>query len=173
MTIIISMNVVDNLNSVQVINKPCVWSSTMRLSTFCGLHRDTEQYLLLISNVDLSKKELEKTTCEYSVCKYFTDRTRDRRLEVSPTQDTAQIWPRHRWASTSAFISAISDIRHRHILFRYRTKTCRTKFFHSHIGRVNIDIIFRSAIRLNQHRIFRYLKLINSSQMTRVRLYDI
>jgi hypothetical protein len=27
----------------QVINKPCVCSSTMRLSTFCGLHRDTEQ----------------------------------------------------------------------------------------------------------------------------------
>jgi hypothetical protein len=37
------MNVVDNLNSVWVINKPCVYSSTMRLSTFCGLHRDTEQ----------------------------------------------------------------------------------------------------------------------------------
>ncbi len=36
------MNVVDNLNSVQVINKPCVYSSTMRLSTFCGLHRDAE-----------------------------------------------------------------------------------------------------------------------------------
>ncbi len=40
------MNVVDNLNSVQVINKPCVYSSTMRLSTFCGLHRDTEQGLI-------------------------------------------------------------------------------------------------------------------------------
>jgi hypothetical protein len=37
------MNVVDNLNSVKVINKPCVYSSTMRLSTFCGLHSDTEQ----------------------------------------------------------------------------------------------------------------------------------
>jgi hypothetical protein len=36
------MNVVDNLNSVKVINKPCVYSSTMRLSTSCGLHRDTE-----------------------------------------------------------------------------------------------------------------------------------
>jgi hypothetical protein len=43
MIIITRMNVVDNLNSVQVINKPCVYSSTMRLSTFCGLHRDTEQ----------------------------------------------------------------------------------------------------------------------------------
>ncbi len=40
------MNVVDNLNSVKVINKPCVCSSTMRLSTFCGLHRDTEQVLV-------------------------------------------------------------------------------------------------------------------------------
>jgi hypothetical protein len=37
------MNVVANLNSVYVINKPCVCSSTMRLSTFCGLRRDTEQ----------------------------------------------------------------------------------------------------------------------------------
>jgi hypothetical protein len=26
-------------------NKPCVYSSTMRLSTFCGLHRDTEHLL--------------------------------------------------------------------------------------------------------------------------------
>jgi hypothetical protein len=41
--IIIGMNVVDNLNSVQVINKPCVCSRTMRLSTFCGLRRDQEQ----------------------------------------------------------------------------------------------------------------------------------
>ncbi len=39
------MNVVDNLNSVQVINKPCVCSRTMRLSTFCGLRRDQEQHL--------------------------------------------------------------------------------------------------------------------------------
>jgi hypothetical protein len=41
--IIIGMNVVDNLNSVWVINKPCVCSRTMRLSTFCGLRRDQEQ----------------------------------------------------------------------------------------------------------------------------------
>jgi hypothetical protein len=41
--IIIGMNVVDNLNSVQVINKPCVCSRTMRLSTFCGLRPDQEQ----------------------------------------------------------------------------------------------------------------------------------
>ncbi len=40
---IIRMNVVDNLNSVWVINKPCVCTRTMRLSTSCGLHRDTEQ----------------------------------------------------------------------------------------------------------------------------------
>jgi hypothetical protein len=42
--IITRMNVVDNLNSVKVINKPCVYSTTMRLSTFCGLHRDSEQF---------------------------------------------------------------------------------------------------------------------------------
>jgi hypothetical protein len=41
--IIIRMNVVDNLNSVLVINKPCVCSRTMLLSTFCGLRRDQEQ----------------------------------------------------------------------------------------------------------------------------------
>ncbi len=45
MIIIIRMNVVDNLNSVMVINKPCVCSSAMRLSTFCGLHRDMEQFI--------------------------------------------------------------------------------------------------------------------------------
>ncbi len=38
--IIIRMNAVDNLNSVQVINKPCVCSSTMRLSSVCGLLGD-------------------------------------------------------------------------------------------------------------------------------------
>ncbi len=43
MYITIGVNVVANLNSVYVINKPCVYTSTMRLSTFCGLHRDTEQ----------------------------------------------------------------------------------------------------------------------------------
>ncbi len=41
--IIIGMNVVDNLNSVQVINKPCVCTRTMRLSTFSALRRDREQ----------------------------------------------------------------------------------------------------------------------------------
>ncbi len=47
MIIITGMNVVDNLNSVYVINKPCVCSSTMRLSTFCGLHRDTEHQMVI------------------------------------------------------------------------------------------------------------------------------
>ncbi len=76
----------------------------------------------------------------------------------------------HRWASISAFMLAISDInisyydigtkyvglnpfipiseefQYRHQLpFRYRTK--------------------------NQYRIFRYLKLINQSQMTRINFY--
>ncbi len=41
--IIIGMNVVDNLNSVKVINKPCVCTRTMRLSTFAALRRDQEQ----------------------------------------------------------------------------------------------------------------------------------
>jgi hypothetical protein len=44
------MNVVDNLNSVYVINKPCVCSRTMRLSTFCGLRRDQEQVDLQLHN---------------------------------------------------------------------------------------------------------------------------
>jgi hypothetical protein len=43
--IIIGMNVVDNLNSVTVINKPCVCSRTMRLSTFCGPRCDQEQFI--------------------------------------------------------------------------------------------------------------------------------
>jgi hypothetical protein len=46
--IIIGMNVVDNLNSVWVINKPCVCSRTMRLFTFCGLCRDQEQSLSML-----------------------------------------------------------------------------------------------------------------------------
>jgi hypothetical protein len=45
----------------------------------------------------------------------------------------------HRWALTSAFMSAISDIWHRHLLFRYRNKKCRTKSFHSEFGRVPIS----------------------------------
>jgi hypothetical protein len=45
----------------------------------------------------------------------------------------------HRWASTSTSISAISDIQHRHLLFRYRTKICRTENCHSDIGRVPIS----------------------------------
>ncbi len=42
----------------------------------------------------------------------------------------------HRWASTSILMSAISDIRHQHLLFRYRRKICRTENCHSDIGRV-------------------------------------
>ncbi len=45
----------------------------------------------------------------------------------------------HMWASTSTSISAISDIRHRHLLFRYRKKICRTENCHSDIGRVPIS----------------------------------
>ncbi len=45
----------------------------------------------------------------------------------------------HRWASTSTSISAISDIRHRHLLFRYRKKICRTENCHSDIRRVPIS----------------------------------
>jgi hypothetical protein len=45
----------------------------------------------------------------------------------------------HRWASTSTSISAISDIRHRYLLFRYRKKICRTENCHSDIGRVPIS----------------------------------
>jgi hypothetical protein len=45
--IMIGMNVVNNLNSVKVLNKPCVCSRTMRISTFCGLRRDQEQLRLL------------------------------------------------------------------------------------------------------------------------------
>ncbi len=35
-------------------------------------------------------------------------------------------------------MSAISDIRHRHLLFQYRKKICRTENCHSDIGRVPI-----------------------------------
>jgi hypothetical protein len=45
----------------------------------------------------------------------------------------------HRWASTSTSISAISDIRHQHLLLRYRKKICRTENCHSDIGRVPIS----------------------------------
>jgi hypothetical protein len=42
-------------------------------------------------------------------------------------------------SATSTSISAISDIRHRHLLFRYRKKICRTENCHSDIGRVPIS----------------------------------
>jgi hypothetical protein len=45
----------------------------------------------------------------------------------------------HRWASTSISMSAISDIRHRHLLFRYQRQICRTEKRHSDIGRVQIS----------------------------------
>jgi hypothetical protein len=47
--IIIGMNVVDILNSVKFINKPCVCTKTMRLSTFSALRRDREQLCILKS----------------------------------------------------------------------------------------------------------------------------
>ncbi len=37
------MNVFDNLNSVQIINKPCVCTRTMRLSALAALRCDREQ----------------------------------------------------------------------------------------------------------------------------------
>jgi hypothetical protein len=45
----------------------------------------------------------------------------------------------HRWASTLISMSAISDIRHRHLLFRYRRQICRTEKRHSDIGSVLIS----------------------------------
>ncbi len=45
----------------------------------------------------------------------------------------------YRWASTSFIMSAISDIRHRHLLFRYRRQICRTENCHSDIGSVPIS----------------------------------
>ncbi len=47
-TIIIGMNVVDNLNSVQVINKPCMSSRNMSLLPRATLHSDSEQFLRYI-----------------------------------------------------------------------------------------------------------------------------
>ncbi len=42
--IMIGMNVVDNLNSVQVINKPCMSSRNMRLLPRAALRSDSEQF---------------------------------------------------------------------------------------------------------------------------------
>ena len=47
--IIIGMNVVDNLNSVEVINKPCMSSRRMSLLPRATLHSDSE--LILYSKV--------------------------------------------------------------------------------------------------------------------------
>jgi hypothetical protein len=38
-------------------------------------------------------------------------------------------------------MSAISDIRHRHLLFRYRKNICRTENRHSDVGRVPISTL--------------------------------
>ncbi len=45
----------------------------------------------------------------------------------------------HSWALTSIFMSVISDIRRRRLLFRYRKKICLTENSHSGIGRVSIE----------------------------------
>ncbi len=45
----------------------------------------------------------------------------------------------HRWASTSISMSAISDIRHRHLSLRYWRQICRTEKRHSDIGSVPIS----------------------------------
>jgi hypothetical protein len=45
----------------------------------------------------------------------------------------------HRWASTSILMSVISDILHRHLLFRYRRQICRTENRHSNIESVPIS----------------------------------
>jgi hypothetical protein len=51
----------------------------------------------------------------------------------------AHLYPTHRWASTSILMSAISDIRHRHLLFRNRRQKCRTENCHSDIGSAPIS----------------------------------
>jgi hypothetical protein len=50
--IITGMNVVDNLNSVKVINKPCMSSRCMSLLPRATLHSDSEQLLLSIISLD-------------------------------------------------------------------------------------------------------------------------
>ncbi len=52
-------------------------------------------------------------------------------------------WPtsssnQQRWASTSILMSVISDIRHRHLLFRYRRQICQIENCHSDIWSVPI-----------------------------------
>ncbi len=58
--IIIGMNVVDNLNSVYVINKPCVRSRTMRLSALAALRRDREH---VISALCYSRRYIHTGLC--------------------------------------------------------------------------------------------------------------
>jgi hypothetical protein len=48
--IIIGMNVVDNLNSVLVINKPCMSSRNMRLLLWAALRSDSEHQQLTGTN---------------------------------------------------------------------------------------------------------------------------
>jgi hypothetical protein len=49
------------------------------------------------------------------------------------------IMHRHRWASTSILMLAISDIRHQHLFFRYRRQICWPEKRHSDIGSVLIS----------------------------------
>jgi hypothetical protein len=67
--IIIRMNVVDNLNSVKVINKPCVCLSTMRLSSVCGLHGDEAKQFRSCYTEQLLSVHLSVSNCIcLSVC---------------------------------------------------------------------------------------------------------
>ncbi len=65
---------INNLNSVQVINKPCVCSSTMRLSSLCGLHGDDAKQLCAMGHFDgfgTRYGPLHRMSCTVKICDNF------------------------------------------------------------------------------------------------------
>jgi hypothetical protein len=109
------MNVVNNLNSVYVINKPCVCSSTMRLSSVYGLHGDDAKHYL----EPLWSKLAEGLTI------LFNDISSDRILRVELGQT-----------------NIIFNIPHPSLLLHIHDKTSRNAILLL-IQEVKRDIIFR------------------------------
>ncbi len=96
------MNVVDNLNSVQVINKPCMSSRRMSLLPRATLHSDSKQYVMQKTDFYIFWNDAHCTIygsmCEYSQLKEYwqiseAKRRTCRRHRRTPKIDPGKVCP--------------------------------------------------------------------------------
>jgi hypothetical protein len=106
----------------------------MRWRIQCQKHRDT--YEILWYEFDANEM-YEYVEAAYAPGSWQTS-TATTLFSSTCTLCTVLVY-KHRWASTSISMSAISDIRHQHLLFRYRRQICRTEKHHSDIRSVPIS----------------------------------